>query len=593
MGQSTMRKVVDWALSKPKAMMKPHYDVVVIGSGYGGGVAASRLCRAGLSVCVLERGREIKPGDFKAGALSNLKSTQINGRKLQLGDPTSLYDFRTGDDLHVLLACGLGGGSLINSALALRPELKSLKKRDWPEEIFQGDELETGFVRAERMLGVKSYPNPFNIQKFRALEEGAQLLGCQAQVKNNAIHFEDGVNRANVAQGACTLCGDCWSGCKVGAKNTVGLTYLTDALNHGADIFTTLEVSHLEKASEREGRAQWTVRFKLNKAKTLKEKVTGFARQKNLETTDNKLEQVTAGLVVVAAGSLGSTEILLRSREKGLELSDRLGKGFSSNGDDIVLGVNQNTLVNGNACERTEKLTKKQNRLDPVGPNCMGYIRYEDDELEGGAFLIEDGAMIPAMSALAPLKALTAGKPRRAIKMLFDGPFKGLRAHTQTHYLVSHDSSDGELILKNDRLEVHWPHIHDQRLYEKYEEVMRQMVEGLGGEYKESPLSEMGGRKVTAHPLGGCGMGESSLSGVVNHKCQVFKSETGAGSDGREVHDGLYVCDGAVMPTSIGSNPLLTITAMAERAMIYLARDRALSFHDKRQQDAPLRLAVG
>ena len=588
-----MRKVVDWALSKPKEMMKPHYDVVVIGSGYGGGVAASRLSRAGLSVCVLERGREIKPDDFKAGALSNLKSTQINGRKLKLGDPASLYDFRTGDDLHVLLACGLGGGSLINSALALRPELDSLKKRNWPVEIFQGDELETGFVRAERMLGVTSYPNPFNIQKFRALEEGAQVLGCHAQVKNNAIQYENGVNRANVAQGACTLCGDCWSGCKVGAKNTVGLTYLTDALNHGADIFTTLEVSHLEKANEQEGGAQWNVHFKLNKAKNLKERVTGFVSHEKFKTADDQLEQVMAGIVIVAAGSLGSTEILLRSRDKGLGLSDRLGKGFSSNGDDIVLGVNQKTLVNGNACERPLKYNKNRNKIDPVGPNCMGYIRYEDDELEGGAFLIEDGAMIPAMSALAPFKALTAGKPKRALKMLIDGPFKGLRAHTQTHYLVSHDSSDGELVLKDGRLEVSWPHIHDQKFYKKYEQVMRQMIEGLEGEYKESPLSEMGGRKVTAHPLGGCGMGESSLTGVVNHKCQVFKGADGAGRDNQEVHDGVYVCDGAVMPTSIGSNPLLTITAMAERAMIYLARDRGLSFHDERQEDAPLRLAVG
>ena len=582
-----MRKEVDWGLSKPKDQMHPSYDVVVIGSGYGGGVAASRLARMGLSVCVIERGREIKPKDFQSGALSNLKATQINGRRLQLGDPANLYDFRAGDDLHVLLACGLGGGSLINSALALRPELESLKKRDWPIELFQGAELEKGFVRAERMLGVTTYPTPYNIQKFKALDEGAQLLGCRAEVKNNAIHFEDGVNQANVAQCACTLCGDCWSGCKVGAKNTVTLTYLTDAFNHGADIFTTVKVSHLEKGPE--GGAPWSVHFKPNKAKKLKDRIKGFSSQQSPSNEDDLLDHVRAGIVIVAAGSLGSTEILLRSRERGLKLSDRLGKGFSSNGDDIVLGVDQTPLVNGNSVARSAK----HSNLDPVGPNCMGYVRYKDDELEGGSLLIEDGAMMPAMSAMAPLKALTAGKPKRAVKMLFDGPFKGLRAHIQTHYLVTHDSSDGELVLINDRLEVNWPHIHDQKLYQKYEAVMKQMIEGLGGEYKESPLSEIGGRKVTAHPLGGCGMGDSSLTGVINHKCQVYSRDGDGVSDGVSVHEGLYVCDGAMMPTSIGANPLLTITAMAERAMIFLAKDRGHDFDDMRLADAPLRLAVG
>jgi cholesterol oxidase len=581
----------DWSLSKPLEQMKSKYDVVVIGSGYGGGVAASRLSRAGLSVCVLERGREIKSGEFKPGAVSNLNATQINGRKIQLGDPANLYDFRTGDDLHVLLGCGLGGGSLINSALALRPELETLKNRGWPSALFKGEELEQSFLRAERMLGANPYPDPESIQKFKAFDNGAKLLGLRAKVKNNAIHFQDGVNRANVKQSACTLCGDCWSGCNVGAKNTVALTYLTDALNHGADIFTTLQVQHLEKVERSRDDSPWRVRFNLNKKRKIRDKLKGLSTRFRGEKTEPSLKSVTADIVIVAAGSLGSTEILLRSKEHGLGFSDRLGKGFSANGDDIVLGVNQDQQVNGNASQKRAMKNVHSEGGSRVGPNCMGYVRYKDEGLEGGALLIEDGAMIPAMSALAPLKALTSGKPKRAFKMLMDGPFKGLRAHTQTHYLVSHDSSEGEMVLKNDRLEIHWPEIHNQVLYQKYEAVMKKMIEGLGGEYKESPLSEMSGRKVTAHPLGGCGMGNDAETGVVNHKCQVFQ----AGVQGREdpeVHSGLYVCDGAVMPTSLGANPMLTIAAMAERAMILLAQDRGLSFDDKRKEGVPLRSAT-
>jgi cholesterol oxidase len=85
----------------------------------------------------------------------------------------------------------------------------------------------------------------------------------------------------------------------------------------------------------------------------------------------------------------------------------------------------------------------------------------------------------------------------------------------------------------------------------------------------------MGTKPATAHPLGGCGMGQDARSGVVNHKCQVFD---GASPD--SVHAGLYVCDGSAIPRSIGVNPLLTITALAERAMVHLARDHNLGFDD-------------
>ena len=88
----------------------------------------------------------------------------------------------------------------------------------------------------------------------------------------------------------------------------------------------------------------------------------------------------------------------------------------------------------------------------------------------------------------------------------------------------------------------------------------------------------MGQQPATAHPLGGCGMGQARDAGVVDHKCRVFDGRAGAGST--DVHDGLYVIDGSVMPRSLGVNPLLTITALAERAMLHLGRDHGLAFDD-------------
>ena len=94
----------------------------------------------------------------------------------------------------------------------------------------------------------------------------------------------------------------------------------------------------------------------------------------------------------------------------------------------------------------------------------------------------------------------------------------------------------------------------------------------------------MGHQPATAHPLGGAGMGRERGNGVLNHKCQVFDAAPGRGSTA--VHEGLYVVDGAVMPRSLGVNPLLTITALAERAMLHMAQDYGLSFNDDAAEGA-------
>src|SRR5215510_1388405 len=135
-------------LSSPLERLGSAYDVVVVGSGYGGGVSASRLSRAGLKVCVIERGREFVTGEFPARLPELRRELQINGGKMRSGRRTGLFDFRLGGDIHVLIGCGLGGGSLINAAVGLRPDARVFAHDAWPEEVASDGLLDAGFARA-------------------------------------------------------------------------------------------------------------------------------------------------------------------------------------------------------------------------------------------------------------------------------------------------------------------------------------------------------------------------------------------------------------------------------------------------------------
>jgi len=234
-------------LSSPRDQIEPAYDVVVVGSGYGGGVAASRLARAGQSVCVIEKGKEFLTGEFPSRLPELRRELQINGSKMRSGSRTGLFDFRLGADIHVLVGCGLGGGSLINAGVALKPDPRVFTDAVWPDEVTRDGLLDIGFGRASAMLRPTPYAKAAELTKYRALDAASAAFGDVPVAAPVVVSFEDNVNPAGVSQPACTLCGDCCSGCNVGAKNTVAMTYLPDARAHGAEIFTELAVSHVAR----------------------------------------------------------------------------------------------------------------------------------------------------------------------------------------------------------------------------------------------------------------------------------------------------------------------------------------------------------
>ncbi|MGI9406232.1 MAG: GMC family oxidoreductase N-terminal domain-containing protein [Hyphomicrobiaceae bacterium] len=545
-------------LSSPVATMSAHYDVVVVGSGYGGGVAASRLARAGRQVAVIERGKEFRTGEFPSRLPELRRELQVTGGKVRIGDTRGLFDVRLGDDIHVLMGCGLGGGSLINAGVALRPDPRVFEDEAWPGQIRQDGLLDEAYRRAASWLRPKQDSGARDRTKYRALDRASEAIGPRPQPAEVVISFEDTTNAAGLGQPACTHCGDCCSGCNVGAKNTVALTYLPDAVAHGAEIFTELTVSHLIRSGQ-----AWTVHF-----------------ARDNKSPSDQPASITADSVILAAGTLGSTEILLRSRERGLALPGTVGRSFSANGDIIAFGYGATEPVNAIGTGHPSR-----DDVDTVGASVSGQIRIEDTQNLSHEMYIQEGVLPSPIAPLLPVFFVPGGRLLGAAQSLFKGVYKGPLNHLHTFFGVSHDTGSGTMVIEDGRLKVKWPGAEDEPVNARVDQALKSLVEKNGGDYIKSPLAatSVGSKPATAHPLGGCVMATDRTAGVVNHKGQVFTNAPGTADTA--VHEGLYVMDGSVMPRSLGCNPLLTITALAERAMIHMARDHGLEFDVEPRQE--------
>ncbi|WP_206995488.1 alpha/beta fold hydrolase [Trinickia mobilis] len=561
-------------LSSPLEALEPHYDVIVVGSGYGGAIAASRMARARRRVCVLERGREFMAGDYPVHPGQGAGAVQYNLDDRRLGSALALIEVHVNQEVNAVVGCGLGGTSLINANVALHPDARLWDDPRWPAAL-RADQggIEAGYARALAMLQPQPWPADFpRLPKLDALGRSAEALDMSASFYRPPITvtFKDGTNAAGVEQSACIGCGNCNSGCNYGAKNSTHMNYLPDAVAHGAQIFTQAAVDSVEWD---EAARQWRVYYQW----------IDIGR----EVFDGAELFTTADHVILSAGTLGSTAILLRSREKrGLALSDQLGAHFTGNGDVLAFAFNTNHEINGVGWETAEEAKRA-----PAGPVITGIVDHRDTKDVMDGFVIEEGSLAApigtAMLGVLGIAAPAAGVPepeddaaggaaehdaldaaaREALSAL-RGPHHGAMRNTQTFLVMAHDDAAGQIVLQDDRPRIAWPGASEQPIYRTINETLEDATRALGGTFVDDPLDTplFKNRLVTVHPLGGCAMADDAEHGVVDHAGRAFSGAKGTG-----VHRGLYVMDGAVIPLSLGVNPLLTISALAERNCVQLA----------------------
>lgn len=511
----------------------PDFNAVIVGSGFGGAVTACRLAEAGQRVLVLERGREWKPEEYPS----------VSGRNwtFDVDDPEQQHgwlDLRWFDDMAVAQGAGVGGGSLIYANVSVPPP-PSTFDQGWPE-AFTHEGLKPYVERAGRMLGVTTIPEGQRTKRWHFIRRGAEALGqldrfgslplavsfdpdykpAELDDPTEESHARRFVNGFGREQRTCIHLGHCDIGCRVQAKNTLDLNYLARATDKGAEI----RPLHLVRSIEREG-SQWRVRF---------------------DRIDKGMRpgSVSAGRLVLAAGSLGSTEILLRSKLAGV--SPALGRGWSANGDFLTPALSKDVA-------------------DPTrGPTITARIDHTDGEVYGEHVFVQDGGLPHMLDVF--VEASLRKLPRiwrRRLRFLADWADETrVTKHIMPWFAQAIDASDGRLHLQRrfrlfgkKKLALDWNIRNSRATMDAVVNLHKRLARATGGKPMVSPTWTIFQDLITPHPLGGCNMANGPDTGVVDHTGRVFG------------HEGLYVLDGAVIPRAIGRNPSRTIAAVAERAV--------------------------
>jgi cholesterol oxidase len=500
-------------------------DAVVIGSGFGGSVAAARLTQAGLKVVVLERGRRWGRGEFPRNT-SDLDDRWLWDKN------RGLYDIRWLDSMISVQAAGWGGGSLIYANVFSRPSPHTFTT-GWPEGYCR-TALDPYYDLVAHMLEVRPIAENAATGRYPArtvaMERMAERAGRPAGTVRPllAVNFGDpgapNSNRHGVTQTGCTFVGECVLGCNAGAKNSLDYNYLAVAERDGARVVTGSEVTAIRAVE------------------------AGY--QVTAVGDDSVSRQYDARMVFVAAGAVATTELLLRSRDVsgGLpHLSPSLGERFSGNGDYLAFIRGKDVPADTDDGPTITTTTV----VDFAHDGRRTWFQAQD----GGYPRLIAELIANSDPTRAPRQRLSAtvAKGIAAIGIRVP-PRPRKRSNRMTMLLMGRDTATGRLTLDhNSEARLAWPYRDNRRLYTAEGQVARWIARSLGGRMTPSPAWRFLRQAVTVHNLGGVPMGDSAADSVVDTHGEAHG------------HPGLYVIDGAVLPSATGVNPSATIAAVAER----------------------------
>jgi cholesterol oxidase len=520
------------------------YDWLVVGSGFGGSVAAHRLTEKGYRVAVLESGRRYADHEFPRSTWDIRR--YFFAPRLGLHGIFRLSLFK---DVSVVSGAGVGGGSLGYANTLYRARQRFYEDKQWAglEDDWQAA-LAPHFDEAERMLGVATVATDDPADEL--LRDYARHIGADTTYAKTRVGVFFGpagetvadpyFGGAGPARTGCIACGRCMVGCPVGAKNTLVKNYLWLAEHGGCRVIPEREVVDVAPLNGTDGADGYAVTTER----------TGAWLRKDRRT-------MTAANVVLAAGPLGTNKLLQRCKHNGSlpKVSDRLGE---------LVRTNSEAILAVTAPDDSVDFTKRVAISGSIFPDenthieTVSYGHAGDSMSLLHTLLIGDGTKVTR-----PLKFLVAiaRHPVRFAK-LWDPRGWSRR----TIILLVMQTLDNAIALQprpgrrgGMRLQTAQdPDKPNPTFIPVANEAAEWMAKRIGGVAQSSTMEALFSIPTTAHVLGGVVIARSPAEGVVDARHRVFGYEN------------LLVCDGSVVPANVGVNPSLTITALAERAMSFV-----------------------
>ena len=514
-------------------MTSHDFDVVVIGSGFGGSVAALRLTEKGYKVCVLEAGRRFTDKDFPKTSWRLRRFLFLPRLGL-----TGIQRIHVLPDVLVLAGAGVGGGSLVYANTLYKPPSSYFEDKQWSKITNWDQELSPWYDQASRMLGVAQ--NPYFSPSDQAMKEVADQMGVGHTFKLAplGVYFGDGAGvkskdpffgGVGPDRSGCLQCGACMTGCRHNAKNTLPKNYLGLAEKAGAKVFPEHTVTKVEQLTD----GSWVV--------TARKSTAWFGGYKKF----------TASQVVVAAGTYNTQKLLHKMKSTGVlpKISDQLGKLSRTNSEALTGSImpKGGTDFSKGSAITSSFFPDDHTHVEPVrygkGSNFMGLLQT----------VMTDGENIRDRRKQWLRQVVT--KPSLVLRIL------DVRQWSQRTVVAlimqnvdSAISVTGKrglfgfrLTSKNDSKTPNATYIPAAN------EVARRIAENNGG-IAGGHIGDLVNAPFTAHFVGGCVIGDSINTGVIDPYHRVYNYPT------------LHVVDGASVTANLGVNPSLTITAQAERA---------------------------